>query len=96
MDYGAKKLDGKYQFNRKYRESELCGVLKSKINAKECGTFWTSVDTVCGDGILAPTEQCECDNRVTDCACCFNCTLRSTAECSPFNKYVFKCFLLSY
>jgi len=38
MDYGDGTLDGEYQFNTKYRKSEVCGRLTEWVNGNRCSS----------------------------------------------------------
>mmetsp|Transcript_1304 Transcript_1304/g.1904 ORF Transcript_1304/g.1904 Transcript_1304/m.1904 type:complete len:87 (-) Transcript_1304:308-568(-) len=86
MDYGTRTINGVYQFNSKYRRTELCERLTEKIPSQQCAPFLTSIPQVCGDGILSPLEECECEKGEISCECCDGCKLRSNAACSPFEK----------
>ena len=82
MDYGDKRLDGKYQFNRKYRETQLCEKIATELD-KQCDAFEDPVYT-CGNNKLEFGEECECDNGSTNCPCCRNCKVQGM--CSPYNN----------
>ena len=78
MDYGDGKLSGIYQFNTKYRKTQMCNEVNNNIN---CAHF-KSYAPECGNGVVEAGEACECESGGTNCACCQNCQLKSGAQCS--------------
>lgn len=80
MDYGDGLLDGIYQFNSQYRESEVCAEVSYDIS-NGCPAFSTYAPT-CGDGVLDGSEQCECYDMSASCKDCVGCVLAAGAECS--------------
>jgi len=54
MDYGDGKLNGHYQFNTKYRKTEMCSKMNQKVN--NCnGNFQAASTTPTGAPTVAPT-----------------------------------------
>lgn len=97
MDYGNGEYDNIYQFNSKYRETEICNFLtklkeRGTCNVENDSLFQTTVLSKpgehCGDGVLQPelNEECECSFGAIDCQCCSRCKLKTFAECDPINN----------
>lgn len=85
MDYGDGSLDGVYQFNKQYREQDVCGTLSARMPtciSRQVVALGGQLST-CGNGIVEPDEECECPNGENQCECCNNCQLRRNAECDP-------------
>jgi hypothetical protein len=73
MDYGKPYLNGEIQFNRKYRENELCGLLNNLIHTK-CPHFYDTYP-ICGNGFIETGEECECPKKTLSCDCCKDCKI---------------------
>lgn len=89
MDYGDGRYNGEIQFNTKYRKEEMCGIISKNLKCPHFNVITSKVlqqSGTCGNGKLDDGEECECDNGKTDCDCCDNCKLRSSAQCSPFSN----------
>ncbi|GMH72250.1 hypothetical protein TrST_g2227 [Triparma strigata] len=78
MDYGDGLLNNIYQFNSKYRKSEICNHIGYNINCQH----FSSYAPVCGNGVVEMGEECECQDGGTNCGCCLSCSLPLGADCA--------------
>jgi len=85
MDYGRLVVNGKIQFNEKYRRPELCGELTLIENSNVCARS--------GGSNLFPSDSAPCSNRQNErpenlyCSggfCPFNEETLELGECQPF------------
>ena len=79
MDYGDGKVNGVYQFNTKYRKTEMCEEVNKHVSS--CKHF-SSFAPACGNGLLEAGEECECPGGVSSCTCCTKCRLATSATCA--------------
>ena len=93
MDYGNPKYNGAAQFHPTYNKLEVCRFLTGlKNKAVKCQFFTSTGQSTggggnsngCGDGVLAPGEQCEClTSGQTNCGKCSNCKITdASVQCS--------------
>jgi hypothetical protein len=80
MDYGDGTLNGIYQFNTEFTKDDICTVVSDRVD-EGCDAI-TTYAAVCGDGLLADGEECECDVG-TSCAFCEGCLLTQGKQCTP-------------
>jgi hypothetical protein len=84
MDYGNGLYNGVPQFHP-LKRADVCPFLTYMVSQGSCPFFTeAAANTVCGDGILEATEECECLTLgSTNCGQCVSCKLTSASiECS--------------
>ena len=80
MDYGDGTLNGEYQFNTKFRKTEICTTIDRVVNT--C-PYFLPYQKECGNGRVEDGETCECTDGSKECLFCKNCMLTAGKECSP-------------
>jgi hypothetical protein len=95
MDYGDGTYNGVAQFYPTNRQ-EICPFMTGIKNLGDKCQFFpvTPASASCGDGIMAPTEQCECLTKgLQSCGACVGCqikkNLQKTVQCSA-RQFIFR------
>jgi len=88
MDYGDGKLNGKYQFNSKYRKEPMCSTIAGIAGTCPHMSDWLAK---CGNSIIENDEECECADGSTSCRFCSMCKLTSGTQCSPESIHSSSC-----
>mmetsp|Transcript_15968 Transcript_15968/g.19814 ORF Transcript_15968/g.19814 Transcript_15968/m.19814 type:complete len:348 (+) Transcript_15968:421-1464(+) len=91
MDYGDVSLNGRYQFNSKYRKEQICKSIKSSY--EQCTDYMGIIEVLktCGNREIDLGEECECEDGSLECTCCSKCRLKllsdaKLASCSPYGN----------
>jgi len=82
MDYANGLYNGVPQFHP-FRRADVCPFLSYMVTENSCPFFTVAAsNAVCGDGVLEPSEACECVDDSTNCGGCVDCKITdSSVQC---------------